>query len=117
MSRELAIEERYTWLRATLQHLADIPRLSGADLGYVVFETLDPDVRSGLHDSNLDPLVTAGRISPAMKQELLEVRSAFLPLLEAAYAASSPIENMRHDERWAGISCRCSRLLSSLTSE
>ncbi|SRR5260221_4926590 len=116
MSRELTIDERYSWVRGTLKHLAAIPNLSDADVGYVVFEASDSDVRSGFHDTNLDPLVTARRISPPIKQELLEIRSAFLPLLEAAYVASSPNESIRHDQRWAEISRRCSRLLYSFTS-
>jgi hypothetical protein len=83
MSREPSIDETYSWLRDALEHLVSIPRLSDDDFDYIVFEVLDVDVCSCLHESTLDRLVMADRISALMKAELLEIRSSFLSLVRA----------------------------------
>ena len=116
MTAELTLEQKYDWLRQTLEHLSSLPALSDDDFGYVVFELLDVDVTSCLHEVSLDPLVQAGRLSGPTKDALVGVRSDFLALVESARAAR-PIPEIRRDERWLAISRRCSQIVSDLHEE
>jgi hypothetical protein len=110
MIRDLELDERYDWVRATLEHLASVPSLTDDDLGYVVFEGLDVDVRSCLHESNLDPLVTVHRLPVAAKQELLEIRSSCLSLIDRRQMWAE----IRRDEQWLDLSRRSARVLREI---
>jgi len=110
MTRELSIHEIYDWLRSTLEHLASIPRLSDDDFTYTVFEVLDIDARSALSEVALDRLVSADAISDSAKSEVLDLRSAFIALVDAA--RSSPVAQIRRDDRWLDVARSSERILS-----
>ncbi len=115
MTRELTIEEKLDWLRETVQHLATLPSLSDDDFTYIVFETLDADVTTCLHEDSLGTLVQAGHLSDSTKDELFGIRASFMALVESAHT-SHPVSlpELRRDERWLAISRSCSRILADL---
>ena len=117
MSRNLTIDERYRWVRSTLERLASTASLRDAELSRGIFKIPDLDVRTGFHSINLKALVTVGRISPAIQQELQEIRSDLLPLWSQVYTPSSTSESLWRDPRWAEVSNRCSRLLLSFLAD
>jgi len=110
----MTIDERYRRVRSTLERLATIANLRDAQLSRFIFKIRDLDVRVGFHRINLKALVTAGRISPPIQQQLLKIRSDLLPLWNQVYTPSSTSESLWRDPRWAEVSNRCSRLLLSL---
>ena len=113
ITRELTNGERCNWLRSTLERLASMPRLSDDDFGCVVFEDLDPDVWSCLHESSLDSFVLAGCITDPIKVELRVIRSSFFALVEAGKAGGAPsLADIRRDAKWHDIARRCKEILS-----
>jgi hypothetical protein len=113
MRRNLTLDKRYCGLRSTLERLATIANLRDTELSRLIFKIPDSDVRVGFHSVRLKALVTAGYISPSIQQQLQEIRSDLLSLWVQVYTPSSTNESLWHDQRWAEISNRCSRLLLS----
>jgi hypothetical protein len=100
-------------LRSTLEHLASIPRLSDDDFAYMVFEELDIDARSALSEVALERLVASEAISESARGEVRYLRTAFVALLDAAYAVqSSPIAAIRRDDGWLDVARSSERILS-----
>ena len=114
----LSFDESYDWLRSTLEDLASIPGLSDDDFAYTVFEVLDIDVRSALSEVALDRLVSGDAISDSAKSEILGLRSAFLALVDSALAAeSSPIAQIRRNDRWLDLARNSERILAEYVHE
>lgn len=118
MRQKLTHDERYSWLRSTLEQLASMPKLSHDDFGYVVFEALIPDAWSCLHESSLDSFVLAGCITESIKTELLEIRLSFFALVDRAQATEAlAIPEIRRDAKWLDIAQRSERILSECIYE
>ena len=100
MTRELAIQESYEWLRSTLQQMASIPGLSEDDFAYTVFEVLVVDVCSALSEVALDRL----GLDHSARTEIISLRSEFLALVDVAPT--------RSDARWLNIARWSERILS-----
>lgn len=112
MTREISIQESYDWLRSTLEHLASIPRLSDDDFAYIVFEVLDGDVQVAFSEVVLDRLMAYDIASDSARSKFRTLRSAFIALIDAAHAAqSSPIAEIRHDDRWLDVARSSERIL------
>jgi len=109
----LDLDERYRWVRSTLERLAAIGSLHDAELSRFVFKMRDLDVRVGFHNVNLKDLVTSGRISSLIQRQLLEIHAELMPLWTQVSAPSLSSESVWRDPRWAKVSNRCSRLLLS----
>ena len=111
MSRELLAEERYNWLRNTLKHLASVPHLNDEDFTYTVFEVLDIDVRSCLHETNLDRLGT----SAALTRELLDVGSHFLAMIDSMPDSSSvALARIERRSGWMKMAEQCEAVLKTM---
>jgi len=109
----LNLDERYRWVRSTLERLATIANLRDAELSRFIFKMRDHDVRVGFHNCNLQALVTSGRILPPVHQQLMEIRFQLMPLWTQVRAPSLTSESLWRDPQWAEISHRCSTLLLS----
>ena len=109
----LNLDERYRWVRSTLERLATIASLRDAELSRFIFKIRDHDVRVGFHNINLKALVTAGRISPPIQRQLLEIHSELMTLWIQVHTPASTSESLWRNPRWAEVSKRCSKLLLS----
>lgn len=96
----IRIEESYNFLLDTLSRFDEGKLvLSDEELSYQIFEELDSEYHSFLHEWTVDRLIDGGFIPKSLRQRLLDLRENIWSIMEEKHT----IEEYRNDPDWEGL--------------
>ncbi|RYD82191.1 MAG: hypothetical protein EOP53_04400 [Sphingobacteriales bacterium] len=109
----ITIQESYNYLVGALEYLDPKKlELSNDDLEYYIFEELQGDATSFLHEWTVDRLISGNRIPENLKVAIFELRKRIFNVMNS----TNSIEFYRKDIQWQEVRHEAMRILQEIKS-
>ncbi len=108
----IKIEESYELFIDTLSRLDEKKLgLNDEELAYEIFEELDSEYHSFLHENTVNSLIEKGLISRRLRQRILNLRESIRPIMESKH----DINLYRNDSDWKGLRDEANSIINEIT--
>jgi hypothetical protein len=110
----ITIEKSYEFFIDTLSRLGESKlQLNDDDLAHEIFEELDSEYHSFLHEWTVDRLIDGGLISHSLRQRILTLRENIRPIMEGKHE----IILYRNDSDWSELRNEARSILNIITKK
>lgn len=107
----IKIEKSYELLLNTLSRLDEKKlTLTNEELSYEIFEELDSEYHTFLHEETVDRLIIGKKIPSNLRKRILDLRENIRPVMEGKHE----IEAYRNDQDWQKLRNEANRIITEI---